>query len=475
MHEAVTAVLDRIGDQPRTEFFFSGFLPVANYDVAVVLQLRYPPDYIRYSLPKVHADERYGAPSSFLDAVGEEFLRDCRKALYVPHAECVADLRERSAEELLRAAGDRLMHTPVWAAHNIDGLYGLFDSCNVISSLTYERAESLGGMLIARKGHSNIELTLSLKDPVPLKSYRRVRKLLQMAGHHQLLICDGGSVLGFGRMRGHYDQGGADLFELRFTGHYRWELYHGGHGMMRARYGTPELPLSALNQSKLGSDLQRLFPEANPEEVVRLVALAMEACEQRKGALLIISTDAESEAKRLSRQSTPIVPVLLTPELIRHLTAIDGAILLDPHGVCYAVGVILDGSAVEYGDPGRGARYNSSLRYLAERNNCAAVIVSEDRTAEWIPDLMPQIKRSDLIKAQGEVESLLAAPFNHDATWRALEWLRKHRFYLPEALCKLANELVSRERVERQKSGALIVIHEPFEPDSAMSDAYLID
>jgi len=476
MRGAVLSVLNGCRRREPGEYYFSGFLPVGNFDVGIVLRLQCPVAHTPYRLPRVHAEERYGAPASFLEAVVGEFLQDCRKALYVPDAEFVADMRERRPDELLRAAGDRMMHTPVWAARDMHGLYGLFNSCNVISSLTYEKADSLGGMLIAKKGHPNVEFVLTLAEPVSLTAYRTVRKLLQMAGAHQRLICDGGHILGFGRVCGNYDQGNADLFEVRFGGHYRWELFHSGHAVVRARYGTPELPLPPLNHTKLASDLQRVFREATPKEIERLVALAMQACEQRNGALLIISAEAEAEAKRLAKQATPIVPTMLTPELIRHLTAIDGALLLDPHGVCHSVGVILDGTANEFGDPGRGARFNSSLRYLAPRENCAAIVVSEDGTAEWFPDLPPQIKRSELVEAKTKIEGFLAAKtYDDDQVWKILEWLRKHRFYLPAQLCALANELVAHQQAERQKACAVYATYAPFEADPAMNDEFLLD
>jgi DisA bacterial checkpoint controller nucleotide-binding len=476
MAAAVLEILNGWRQREPGEYHFSGFLPVGDYDVAVVLCLKCSSVEMPYRLPRVHADSRYGAPDSFLSSVIEEFLRDCRRALYVPDAEFVASMHERSTSELLRKAGDRLMDTPAWAANSANGLYRLFESCNIISSLTYEKAETFGGMLIAREGHPNIEPALTLIEPVPLTAYRRVRKLLQMAGRHQRLICDGASILGFGMTRGNYDQSKADLFEVLFTGHYRWELYHAGHGMMRSRYGTPELPLTAINRGKLTSDLKRVFREATSTEIERLVMFAMQACEQRKGAVLIISAQAESESKRLANQSTPIIPVLLTIDLIRHLTEIDGALLVDPHGVCFSVGVILDGIATEHGDPARGARYNSSVRYLVGHDDCVAIIVSEDGTAEWIPDLRPQIKRSEISRIQVEVEALLIADtHDNNRIWKALDWLRNHRFYLPAGLCAVANELVTKERAAREKAGALFVQYPPFEPNPAMSDEYLVD
>lgn len=475
MDDAVLTVLNGWRKRRPGEYSFSGFLPVLNYDVGIVLRVHDPAGHTRYRLPKVHAEERFGAPASLLDAVIGEFHRDCRKALYRPQAEFVADMRERPAAELLRAAGERLLHTPVWASRDMHGLYGLFQSCNIISSLTYEKAESTGGMLVARKDHPNLEFTLTLVEPVALTAYRQIRKLLEMAGTEERLICDGGKVLGFGHVRGNYDQATADLFEVQFTGHYRWELLHGGHSLARVRYGTPELPLPQLNPAKLGEDLQRIFPGATTKDAERLVGFALQACTQRKGALLIISSEAEAEAKRLAKQTTPIEPVTLTLDLVRRLTSIDGALLLSPQGVCYAIGVILDGAATEHGDPGRGARYNSSVRYFANRQNCIAVIVSEDGSAEWIPNLPPRIKRAELVQAQADIEELLAAAtLDYRRVSNVFDWLRKHRFYLSAVLCEAANKLVARDQQQRKQEGVIVVSYHPFEPDPAMNDEFLI-
>jgi len=64
---------------------------------------------------------------------------------------------------------------------------------------------------------------------------------------------------------------------------------------------------------------------------------------------------------------------------MRLITAIDGAVLIDPGNRCHAIGAILDGLASEAGDPSRGARYNSALRYVAASlHACLAIVVSED-------------------------------------------------------------------------------------------------
>jgi DNA integrity scanning protein DisA with diadenylate cyclase activity len=71
-----------------------------------------------------------------------------------------------------------------------------------------------------------------------------------------------------------------------------------------------------------------------------------------------------------------------------NLTAIDGSVLLDTQGVCHAIGVILDGIAKEQqGDPSRGARFNSAVRYVGSRaaRSCVVVVISEDGRVDVIP------------------------------------------------------------------------------------------
>jgi DNA integrity scanning protein DisA with diadenylate cyclase activity len=69
----------------------------------------------------------------------------------------------------------------------------------------------------------------------------------------------------------------------------------------------------------------------------------------------------------------------MTPSVLRLVTNIDGAVLIDPRGTCFAIGAILDGLATERGDSSRGSRYNSALRYVeTARYPTLAIVVSED-------------------------------------------------------------------------------------------------
>ena len=64
--------------------------------------------------------------------------------------------------------------------------------------------------------------------------------------------------------------------------------------------------------------------------------------------------------------------------MVKHITSIDGAVLIDTKGICYAIGVILDGTTSKTEDIPNGARHNSARRYKNINNRSVIVIVSED-------------------------------------------------------------------------------------------------
>lgn len=114
--------------------------------------------------------------------------------------------------------------------------------------------------------------------------------------------------------------------------------------------------------------------------------------EQRHGTVMVIEEEsaAETEALRLKSESSGIELCLdtLNGEFIDGITSIDGAILVDENGQCYGMGYILDGKSPLAGRPDRGARYNSTARYIFSLKNDKkigiAVVVSEDKTIDII-------------------------------------------------------------------------------------------
>ena len=479
IRDAIRQILEAHQARPKNRRFYVS-LPaqVQEYWVCAVLSLQddiialYPA--LRKNVVRFH--DEYGSysfslPASLLDAVTEQFLKYTREELSKPKPIDIDN------EKILRDAGAALTKNIVpRMTDKLTGQgYSLFRDCSTISSLLYERSAGSGRILLATKDHPAIKPTVTLASPVELRNYRAARKLLQLSFDDVLLHSDSSQIWGLAEV-GEYDHSKEDLFEVRILDHHHWELRHNDCNFMTVRYGVPSLPKREIDEQAFRSNVTRIFKKISDSSTNRLLSLVKEAERESHGTMLLISTTAEKEAKRLASQGTPITPCLMTPKLLKHLTPIDGAILLNPDGMCYAIGTILDGQATNNGDPSRGARFNSAVRYVEsapDKTRCLAVIVSEDGGIDLVPNLSPPIKRSAIDKAITELEhqqsaNQLSVPRCH----KTLNWLDENRFYLTQADCDLLNTLVSEleDRSKRESQYPIDIGRKTFKPNPAMDE-----
>ena len=386
VRDAVQEILNGL-DEHATHQHFAGFpVEIKGHFVVSVLRLQRKPLRAYPSL-RPHRFYTDGRPlaSSLLVAAMYRFNEEGVKVLSDPEPGAGIFNRPREYEELLRSAGKTFLDIPAQALGLNPANTNLFATCNTISSLRYEGAEGVGKLLLARRGHPNIEEIFALTCPTELTDYRAVRKLLEMTTPDVHLLADGENVYALGRHTGKYDAVREDLFVISFVTHYAWELQHDGHILLRSHYGLPGLPRTRLSRTAFRRSLKRTFGLTDHAKVERLWDVVLEASRQKHGTLLVITTEALAEADRLKLQCTLIEPIPLTPLITRLVTSIDGAVLLDPEGYCYSIGVILDGRASGRGDSTRGARYNSALRYVESSTHpCLAVVVSEDGMVDVI-------------------------------------------------------------------------------------------
>ena len=386
VRDAVQETLDALDEHALHQHFTGWPVAIQGYFVLTVLRVQRKPVRAYPSLRphRFYTDGRPLAPSLLLAAL-YRFHEESVKALSEPEPGAGIIMRPREGDELLRAAGKSLLDTPAQALGLDPVTTKLFATCNTISSLRYEGAEGVGKLLLARRGHPNVEEVFALTCPTELTDYRAVRKLLEMTTPDVHLLADGESVYALGRHVGHYDAVREDLFVVSFVTHYAWELLHAGHVLLRSHYGLPGLPRTRLSRTSFRRALKRTFGLTDAPKVERLWDVVLEASRQKHGTLLVITTEALAEADRLKLQCTLVEPVPLTPLITRLVTSIDGAVLLDPEGYCYSIGVILDGRASGRGNSARGARYNSALRYVESSDYpCLAVVVSEDGLVDVI-------------------------------------------------------------------------------------------
>jgi len=313
----------------------------------------------------------------------------------------------------------------------IEGWHGLLSACNNIARTYYEKSEGIGTIVLAKRDHPSIQNIITFARPTELQVTRASRKLLQLAARDLYLHIDSEHVFGLVKV-GSYEESKENLFKINFVGHQHWEVTHGSQVLMKVKYDQPYLPMPPFDEDKLHLDLKRIFPGIKRRHTERIVSLVHEAEKENHGTMLLITSAARKEAERLSMQGTPIRPKRLSPSLIRNLTPIDGAVILSPKGTCYAIGAILDGMAIEAGDPGRGARYNSALRYVgSSKHRCMAIVVSEDGGVTFIPYLRPPIKRSAIDDAISILRQILAQEnIDRRKYNRTMTWLDSNRFFL---------------------------------------------
>jgi hypothetical protein len=308
---------------------------------------------------------------------------------------------------------------------------------------------------------------------VPLREPAWARKVLEMASESVALLCDGSELLGLGNARVNYDAAAEDLFEVTFLGDQTWDLVHAGRTLMRTQYGLPGLPKPPLDQSAFDDTFSRLFERYLGRDSQAVWDAVMTACKQKHGTMIVVVEDAAEEATRLSQQGTPITPCRLSAEVIRRVTTIDGAVLLDPACTCHAIGVILDGLATPDGTPARGARYNSALRYVATRNPrpTLAVIVSEDGYVKMHPTLRPRVRQSEVAAVLARVEELVKEP-DEKGIHRVRKKLMAYRFYFDAADCERINHAIAAYERVYLAAHRIWIIDRPFDPHPLMNASY---
>jgi len=484
LRDAILKIIQRSSVYSDLLTYASSPTEKEGYSIFVVLQISKSAYESHYRLSKEKSEEHYRISVSLINSTINKFLEAASHELYVPDAGAGLDFSKYEGDEVIKAAGKDFMYTVSSKGKALYGLYGLWDVCNIISSLTYEREGGIGGIIIAPRGHQNIKMSLILDNPIKISEYRKIRKFLELSDQKNYLISDSYLVYGLGQTSVEYNPINEDLFLVNFTQHYHWEVSHAGNCLMKVSYNQPHLPRTKINRKKFYSDLERIFKKIKRKDLDNLWSIVNEALKQKHGTMLVVSEKAKDEAKRLANQCFTIKPTALNEETIKinKITSIDGAVLLSPDGICHAIGVILDGLATEKGSSARGARYNSAIRYyenVRQEPPCIIIIISEDGMADFVPDLMPQIKRSLIIERIHELEELdksdkiKVKDFNI-----TLDWLEQHRFYLSQDQCDEINNLRTdiEKKLEKQLDTDYIkIVRYDLKPNSEMNESYLID
>lgn len=463
---------------------------IGKYYVCCVLQFEEHAFRSHYSVP-VQWRGGIRLSGSLIDATAVEFLRVCRTVLSGPRK--TLDLHNplgHQPEDILRMGGREFMFT----ANHI-GAGSTFADLNKLSWKTHEGEIAGGEIYFIHWDEHHLDVPVEFKNPPPLSNIDAARKLIEMAGAKRRgklrLVSHGHAINGIGGLRevkDEYDRRNSHIFIVKFTGYYRWELWHKDGGiMMQVINGVPSLPRQPLSEEKFKDHVRRTFTQTKPAKDA-LWNIVNAAREQGHGTMIVISSAAAEEADRLADQSTVLKePVKLVGKLLKEtllmLTSIDGALLVDPKGTCYAAGVILDGAAIKgKGDSSRGARYNSAIRYVygarndTSKGQCLAVVISKDRMINLVRDLHEQIFRSEITEHIEKVHAAVAGEtVNVKEYHKAIFWLSDHRFYLSPEECNELNQLKEATKVRLLAQEGQAMTPADFKADEEMDDTYFFD
>lgn len=431
------------------------------------------------SLSRRDGDHRTEMFLSLQEAVIRELLRSASLALALldePQA-----LLRHDREEIVRRATKSFISQLVYFKGDFRG--GDLDSAmNSVAAQPYEGRTGVGTMLMAAE--SDCQLDLVFERPIGLSMTRALRKALEMTDPDLNLVTDGAAALGLGRLREEYRPESESAFSLRVTGRGSWELEHAGTPLLAVTDGQAIVPRHRLDRERFTDVVGRLFGKA--VDIDRLWDLALAASRQAHGTMLVVHGNAKEEAARLSPPAMRTAPQVLTDATLLAVSAIDGAIVVDPLGHCHAIGAILDGRAApELGDASRGARYNSAHRYLAEADGaCLIIIVSEDGMLNLIPELPRRVKKSYVEDVLSDTEVLSRRrPVDFEVFYKREAHLRSLAFYLSQEQCDRANEAL--ERVEQYRESSFVfrdglggitrAEYSPYVPDARLDDTYFVD
>lgn len=432
--------------------------------------------------------DRYPVDSSFQHALMRELLSAATADLgrSTPPEQFSIEWSDRS--ELVRKAARAFVQS-VSALSGFEYQSELTVALDEISAQPYEGRSGHGALLLASEANSKVERILDFVEPIRVSETRSMRKALEMAGSGHHLLCNGRHVVGLARLRDRYEPADENAFVITIMSRGVWELSHDDVPLLRMTNTRPSLPRPRLDPQHFGSIARRVFPEIGDTDAEVLWGLVGAASEASHGTMLVVHKNAESEAARLRPQAQQVRPERLDRGLLAAVTNIDGAIMVDPTGTCHAVGVILDGHASGQGDPSRGARYNSAVRYHeAQSGQCLVIIVSEDGMIDLLPNLRRQVARAGVEAVVRQLEGSMTDDPDYEVFFRHWEHLEALAFYLTAEQCDRVNE--ARTQLEEHRARPDPKDHDPnqgmvgrithvgwtpFVPDPEMNSSYFLD
>lgn len=259
----------------------------------------------------------------------------------------------------------------------------LFVQFNKIDHQFYEEKKTTGNLAVITEKNvlTHEQEIISLKKIVGYEDIRGIRKLIEVSSDTFLLLGNEKGV--YGLIQSSFVQEKNFIFSFLSTG--GWLLTHHDSILFKVDANTVRAYQPKLDWSEFSGKAKKVFSEITADQINFLFDLLEQVINQPSGTNILITNQAEALVQRLKSQCTLITPKQLNHELIRSITRVDGTVVLDPSGVCFGFGAILDGNAAIHGDPARGGRYNSARMFCENASAPAMIIViSQDKTIDIV-------------------------------------------------------------------------------------------
>lgn len=305
-------------------------------------------------------------------------------------------MRKISADDICRNAAKDFLTYIVFKTSSIESSHdrlmssiGFYDKIVSVSLEKYEKKELFGKIAIVARNHKNLSITYSFCqcikiDDVNKDNVRVIRKCLELTSEKYCLLYDGG-FYGVGTLKKDNDNQEDDVFIIKFNGYGRWNLLdeQGEHIYLSVRNGVPLRYQSRISEEQVTTKYEGVFQKKISEQCPSLYSCVELLINQNKGGILLISDAAKEQSERLETQAILVNPFSIDANSITKLSSIDGAIMVDECGTCYAIGLIFDGMVpASGGDSSRGSRYNSSVRFTeylkSQGKKVMTIVVSDD-------------------------------------------------------------------------------------------------
>ncbi|WP_249505673.1 diadenylate cyclase [Fibrobacter sp. HC4] len=259
-----------------------------------------------------------------------------------------------------------------------------FENISQVSLEKYEKKELLGRVLLAPPNSNNIDIAYKFKEKISFNTLRLLRKVLELTNDTFYLLFDG-FFYGIGTLNEREITTDNEVYVVRFEGLGFWNLYRMSDSeiLLNIKNGIPSIPCQKIDQEWIEQKYKDVFGEESKGKFKDLYVSVYALINQNKGGILLISNAAKEQSDRLKTQAILVDPFSINENSITKLSSIDGAVMVDESGICYAIGLIFDGMVpASGGDSSRGSRYNSSVRFTeylkSQGKKVMTIVVSDD-------------------------------------------------------------------------------------------------